>query len=152
MEYVQDKKIVQLGFPCETYTEFEIRGWGWILSTFVYLSISLSALFMQLYFWFIVSFGSNLNLVFGFGPWWKNCVCSRVNMISWTIVYIRFYITNNYPYLVPLLENCMEIDPVQFLLDCFCCTIRRWMCDIPPFQNQWKLLSWSLYSKSETPQ
>ena len=32
--------------------------------------------------------------------------------------YCSSYINTNYPHLLPLLEICMEIDPVQFLLDC----------------------------------
>ena len=32
--------------------------------------------------------------------------------------YSRSYITNRYPHLLPLLQKCMELDPVQFLLDC----------------------------------
>ena len=32
--------------------------------------------------------------------------------------YCRSYITTKYPDLLPLMQNCLEMDPVQFMLDC----------------------------------
>ena len=32
--------------------------------------------------------------------------------------YCRSYITNSYPVLLPLVQKCLESDPVQFMLDC----------------------------------